>query len=246
MPQVSLQFLGAGDAFASGGRFQTCFYLDGGDEPLLIDCGATSLVPLKRAQIDTNAIGSIVLTHLHGDHFAGLPFLILDGQFSRRTKTLQIAGPPGTDERLQRVFEALYPGATGVERAFETRVVELADGVPCDLGPAVVTPFAVCHPSGAPAYALRIQYADKVIAYSGDTGWTASLLAAADGADLFVCECNFYERKGATHLDWQTLANERAQLTCKRLIVTHMGEDMLARVDEIDVEAAADGLNVEI
>ena len=75
MDQVRIQFLGSGDAFGSGGRFQTCFHLSGPSEPILIDCGASSLIALKRAGLDPSEIGCVLLTHLHGDHFGGLPFL---------------------------------------------------------------------------------------------------------------------------------------------------------------------------
>ena len=76
---VRVTFLGSGDAFAGGGRFQACLHLAGGADPLLLDCGATTLVALKRADIDPSSVGFVALSHLHGDHFAGLPWLILDG-----------------------------------------------------------------------------------------------------------------------------------------------------------------------
>ncbi|MBV8431960.1 MAG: MBL fold metallo-hydrolase, partial [Solirubrobacterales bacterium] len=69
MASVRLTFVGCGDAFAAGGRFQTSFYVEGGEEPLLIDCGATTLAALKRLGIDSTSIGVVVLSHLHGDHF---------------------------------------------------------------------------------------------------------------------------------------------------------------------------------
>ncbi|MBV9423704.1 MAG: MBL fold metallo-hydrolase [Solirubrobacterales bacterium] len=241
MCSVRLTFIGSGDAFASGGRFQACLLLEGAPEPLLIDCGASSLVALKRAGVDPASLGWVALSHLHGDHFAGLPFLILDGQFAGRTRPLVIAGPPGTRDRMERTFEALYPGATSAERAFETRFIEFEERAPCELGPAVITPFEVRHGSGAPAYALRVQYGERLIAYSGDTEWTDNLIAVADSADLFVCECNFFDREVPGHLDYRTLAAHRNELTCRRLVITHMQDDMLARVGEADVEAASDG-----
>src|SRR5262249_46224011 len=97
---VRLRFLGSGDAFASGGRSHTCFLLDGGLEPLLIDCGPTALVALKREHIDPASIGTVALSHLHGDHFGGLPWLVLDGQFADRTRPLLVGGPPGTETRF--------------------------------------------------------------------------------------------------------------------------------------------------
>jgi ribonuclease BN (tRNA processing enzyme) len=244
MGPVSLRFLGSGDAFAGGGRFQACFYLDGGEEPVLIDCGATSLVALKRARIDPASIGWVLLSHLHGDHFAGLPWMILEGQFAHRSRTLVIAGPPGTEQRVQKAFEALYPGGAGAERSFEVRFAELAQPVPHPLGPAVVTPFEVVHGSGAPSYALRVEYAGKVIGYSGDTEWTDTLIEVARGADLFICECNFFGERVRGHMDYGTLLSRRPQLECERLVITHMGEEMLGHLDELELEAADDGLVV--
>src|ERR671929_2175215 len=104
-----LRFLGSGDAFGNGGRFQTCFWLEGAGDSLLIDCGATSLTALKAAGIEPNDIGTVVLTHLHGDHFGGVPFLVLDGQFRRRERDLVVAGPAGTAARLRAAMDVLYP-----------------------------------------------------------------------------------------------------------------------------------------
>lgn len=246
MASVSLRFLGSGDAFASGGRLQACLQLEGAGEPLLIDCGATALVSLKRERIDPASIGCVVLSHLHGDHYAGVAWLILDGQFAGRDRQLVIAGPPGTQARLELAFAALYPGMTSGGRAFATRVVEMQDRSPYDLGPAAVTPFAVAHSSGAPSLALRVDYGGKVIAYSGDTEWTDTLLEVARGADLFVCECNFYDKKVPGHLDFKTLSAQLPRLECKRLVITHMSDEMLARLAELDVQAASDGLVVEV
>jgi ribonuclease BN (tRNA processing enzyme) len=238
---TQIRFLGSGDAFGSGGRFQACLHLDGGPEPVLLDCGATSLIALKRAGIDPASIGWVALSHLHGDHFAGLPWLVLDGQFAKRTRPLVIAGPDGTRERFERTFECLYPGATNAQRPFETRFVEYVPRVPIELGPALVTAFEVRHRAGAPACALRVEYGGTVIAYSGDTEWTDALVDVAAGADLFVCECNFFDMKAPGHLDYETLMTHRTELACERIVLTHMSEQMLARVDDVSLESAADG-----
>jgi ribonuclease BN (tRNA processing enzyme) len=246
MAGVRLRFLGCGDAFASGARLQTCFALEGAAEPVLIDCGATALVSLKRERIDPASIGYVALSHLHGDHFAGVPWLILDGQFTGRKRPLVVAGPPGTEQRLELAFEALYPGTFSRERPFDTRFVELAQRQRAELGPAVVTPFAVAHPSGAPSNALRVEYAGKVIAYSGDTEWTDALLEVARGADVFVCECNFFDTRVPGHLDFRTLSAQLPRLECRRLVIAHMSEEMLARLAEVDLETATDGLAIEL
>ena len=243
---LTLTFLGSGDAFGSGGRLQTCMLVQGDGHRWLVDCGTTSLVALRRAGIDLASIDAIFISHLHGDHFGGVPFVLLDGQFRRGTRPLTVAGPPGVQARVTAVMEALFPGATRVERRFRTTFVEWGEREAMELAGARVVPYPVVHPSGAPPFALRLQAGDRTLVYSGDTEWTDVLVEAARGADLFVCEAYTFERPIKFHLDWATLAAHRAALACRRLIVTHMSEDMLARLAGLDVEAARDGLTVEV
>ena len=106
---MRVRFVGSGDAFGSGGRWQTCIHLADEGHVLLVDCGATSLVALKAQGLDPNAVGAVAVTHLHGDHFGGLPFLILDGQFSHRSAPLLVAGPPGIRGRLARRWRYCSP-----------------------------------------------------------------------------------------------------------------------------------------
>ena len=241
MGQVQLQFLGSGDAFGSGGRFQTCLLLRGADGALLIDCGASSLIAMKRTGVDPGEIGWVLLSHLHGDHFGGLPFLVLDGQFSRRTRPLVVAGPAGTCARVEAAMEVFFPNSTRIARKFGVEFFELAARSAAAVGPATVTPFPVEHASGAPSYALRVEYGGKVVVYSGDTEWTDSLVEAARGADLFVCEAYFFEKKIKFHLDYATLRDRRKRLECSRIILTHMSQDMLGRLAESEMECASDG-----
>src|SRR5262249_54379910 len=194
---------------------------------LLIDCGASSLIAMRRLGIDPSTIGAIVVTHLHGDHFAGIPFVILDGQFGGRTSPLTIAGPPGTQARIESAMEVLFPGSTKVMRQFQVGVVELASQRSTSLEEATVTPFHGEHASGAPPFAVRIAYGGKIVSYSGDTQWTDVLLKAADGADLFIAEAYFFERQIKYHLDYRTLQAHRVDLGCRRLVLTHLSGDML-------------------
>ena len=238
---MKVRFLGSGDAFGSGGSFQTCIHVESGASQLLLDCGASSLIAMRRFGVDPQAIDTVILSHLHGDHFGGVPFLILDGQFKRRTRPLLVAGPPGVETRVREAMEVFFPGSTRIERKFETRFVELADRVAVEVGPVHVTGYEVSHASGAPPFALRITGEGKIVTYSGDTEWTESLVDAARGADLFIAEALSYDKRIRYHLDLATLLEHRSRLDCRRLILTHMGEDVLARLDGLAVEAAEDG-----
>jgi ribonuclease BN (tRNA processing enzyme) len=244
--EIALRFVGSGDAFGSGGRLQTCLHLSGaGEGSLLLDCGASSLIGLKGAGLDPSEVGWVLLTHLHGDHFGGVPFLILDGQFRRRVRPLVVAGPAGVRARVEAAMEVLFPGSTAVTRRFEVSYVELSDRVPAVIGPARVTPFLVEHASGAPPHALRIEYGGRTVTYSGDSQWTDGLVDAARGADLFVCEAYTFERPLPYHLDLATLRAHAPRLEARRIILTHMGPDMLARAGA-GWECARDGLVVTL
>lgn len=246
MAEVSVRFIGAGDAFGDGGRLQACILLTGGGGDLLLDCGATSLTGLKRAGVAPSEIGTVLISHLHGDHFGGLPFLILDGQFNRRELPLLIAGPPGLRERLRATMEALYPGSSRVDRRFPVDVVELVSEEPASVGPARVTPFEVEHGSGAPPLSLRVDYGGKVIAYSGDTAWTDALVEVARGADLFICEAYTFEKEVPFHLSYRRLQRERSRLECRRLVLVHPGPEMLANLGSVPDEVAEDGAVIEL
>jgi ribonuclease BN (tRNA processing enzyme) len=238
---MEVRFLGSGDAFGSGGRFQACLAVRAGPDLVLVDCGASSLVAMRRFGVDPSAVDGVVLSHLHGDHFGGLPFLVLAGQFSRRSRPLVVAGPTGTATRVRDAMEVFFPGSSGVARRFPLEFVELSDRQEARLGAMTVTPYAVVHASGAPAFALRLACEGKVLAYSGDTEWTDALVDVSAGADLFVCEAYFYEKPVKYHLDYRTLMQHRAELGCRRLVLTHLSEDMLARLPLDGVEWAEDG-----
>jgi ribonuclease BN (tRNA processing enzyme) len=245
MTEVVVQFLGSGDAFGSGGRYQTCVYVTSEQCHFLIDCGASSLIAMKRWGVRPSTIDVILLTHLHGDHFGGLPFFILDAQLiSKRTKPLVVAGPPGLQRRIYEAMEVLFPGSSGVQQKFSLAFVELMDGTQAPIGPLTVTPYQVVHASGAPPYALRIACSGKVLAYSGDTEWTEALLQAAHGADLFICEAYFFAKKVKYHLDYKTLLRHRPDLGCRRVIMTHMSEEMLTKLPHLELEAAEDGQRI--
>ncbi|MDO8875785.1 MAG: MBL fold metallo-hydrolase, partial [Pseudolabrys sp.] len=232
---MHLTIIGCGDAFGSGGRFNTCFLLETAKATLLVDCGASSMSALNARQIDTNRIDGIVLSHLHGDHFGGLPFLLLHAQFlARRDKPLLIAGPPGTRERLDTLLEACFPKAkTGIPWRFKWDVQEIPVALPSDvLGHTLVT-AEVIHQSGAPSTALRLSDGEKTFAYSGDTEWTDALLAIARDADLFICECYAYAGSKMTgHLSWEILQPRLGDLAAKQTMLTHMNPTMLAKTDE--------------
>ncbi len=245
MKKVSIKFLGSGDAFGSGGRLQTCIFIESVESKYLLDCGASALISMKRFAMSTDEIDAILITHLHGDHFGGIPFFILDSQLiSKRTRPLVIAGPPGIKERVDKAMEILFPGSSGVKQKFRIKFLDLYAGTPTMLNHDFVTAEEVVHASGSPSYALRLDCAGKSIVYSGDTEWTDNLISILRGADLFIAEAYFFDKKIKFHLDYKTLLEKRDKLDCKRVILTHMNEDILYRLDSLELEYAEDGKEI--
>jgi ribonuclease BN (tRNA processing enzyme) len=247
---MRLTLIGSGDAFSSGARLQTCFHVRTGKGAFLIDCGATVLVGLKRHQVDPDTIDTIYITHLHGDHFAGLVwFLMYAFYVTRRTAPLTIAGPEGIEARVKAASEALFPGSYNVSRRHPLTYVEYRLDTPMRIGEALVTAREVSHPSGAPSCALRLEVAGRTLAYSGDTEWTENLIRCGEGADLYITECYAFDKPVRYHLDWKTLQPNLARIGAKRILITHMNEDMLAQrtlLAAAGVLAAEDGLTLDV
>jgi ribonuclease BN (tRNA processing enzyme) len=242
---MRLRFIGTGDAFGSGGRFNTCLHITGAHASLLLDCGASSLVAMKKAGIDRGAIDVILITHFHADHFGGIPFFILDQQLNiKRTRPLLIAGPPGLPEWFERAMSIAFPGERRLPFPLGLREVEI--GKTNVIAGMDVTPFHVVHDDRAgPCLAYRIGLDGKVICYSGDTEWTDTLVAAAQDADLFVCECYMFEKPRKSHMSLAVLRQHLSAINAKRVVLTHLSEDMLSQRDKVDLEIADDGKVIE-
>jgi ribonuclease BN (tRNA processing enzyme) len=244
---MQLQFIGSGDAFGSGGRLNTCFHVTGDQVNFLIDCGASSLIGLKREAIRRNDIQFILLTHFHADHFGGLPFFIIDAQlFSKRNQPLTIVGPPGLVQRYEQAMEFSFPGSSKTKQKFDLSFIELKPKEEAQVAGVRVRPFQALHGDpGGPFFSYRLEAENRTLAYTGDTEWTEELFQTAAQSDLFIAEAYFFEKKVKYHLDLATLRERVPFIQTKRLILTHMSEDMLGRVGDLVFETAYDGKMVK-
>jgi ribonuclease BN (tRNA processing enzyme) len=247
---MKVTVIGCGDAFGAGSRLQTSFHVRAANSTFLIDCGATTLIGMHRLGLDSGEIDAVFVSHLHGDHFGGLPWLLIDAKYvTHRTRPLVITGPKGIEQRFNAVAEGLYPNCIQLERKFELVFVEYEERSPLDVGGVNVTPFEVYHPSGAPPYALRFDLDGKVLSFTGDTGWVDVLCEVAHDADLFISECFQYDVTLPIHLDYKTIDAHYEKLGAKRVLLTHMGEAMVEESAKVNTDRyviAEDGMSFEL
>ena len=245
---MQVTFVGCGDAFGSGGRFNTCFHVRSENACFLIDCGASSLIAMKAQGIDRNEIQTIIFTHFHGDHFGGLPYFLLDAQFfSKRTAALTILGPSGLEDWYERVMETTFPGSSNTKQKFELTFRELTPASTETIGDLKITAARVRHgPPEGPFHAYRIEVGGKTVAYTGDTEWMDNLVEIGCNADLFIAEAYFCDKRVPLHLDLITLEEQLPQIQPKRLVLTHMNDDMLGRLSDVPYETAEDGLVINL
>jgi ribonuclease BN (tRNA processing enzyme) len=244
---AKVTFVGSGDAFGSGGRFNTCILIDVAGMRVALDCGASSLIALKALGIDHNTIDAIVCTHIHGDHCGGIPFLMIDAMLgAKRERPLLIAGPIGIEAGVRAMQLALFPGSERMTPSFKVDFVELAtERAHVVAGMRIVTYPAIHTPETNPT-SVRIEAGGTIIAYTGDSEWTRFMPDLARDADLLIAECYFYRKPVRFHLNYPTLAEHRHELAAKKIILTHMGPEMLAAQDAVPELCAHDGMVIEI
>ena len=242
---VRLTFVGSGNAFADGARSHACIHVSAPGVSLLLDCGGSSLPAIKR-EIDPEAVDAIAVSHLHGDHFGGIPYLVIEQHYAGRTAPLAIGGPRALPERLRAAEAALYPDFfRKTKLGFAVR--EFALGArETELGGALVSALPVRHVPESDPHGLRVRIGPTLIAYSGDAAWSDDLVRVAKGADLFICDATYFDREEPSHISYRALMAHRDELDCGRIVLTHLGAETIARIGELELEHAVDGTTLEI
>ena len=140
----------------------------------------------------------------------------------------------------------MYRETGSLPLPFELEFVELLPKKSWIIDDLRTDPFRVPHQEKEISLGLRVQLDGRVILYSGDTGWTEELVTQSEGADLFICECCFFETRVPTHLDYPRIAENHHRFGSRELVLTHLGREVLDRHSEIKIKTAHDGLAVDL
>ena len=246
---LRLLCLGSSDAFNSGGRANSCYWVDDADGSYLIDCGPTTTQALKREaqQLSLASLDTIYVTHLHGDHINGLPVLLLELNFGqKRQRPLKIIGPPTTQARLKMLCEVSYPTMLTALISYEIEFQEHPLDFEGMLGHRQLKSIAALHDPTAYPTSLRItDSSGHALVFSGDTGWNPKLIDLSAQVDIFVLECSYATSLFSGHVSLDEIIKVRSRLTPTQLILTHLGVESRAAAlniqDDLNVHVADDG-----
>ncbi len=144
-------------------------------------------------------------------------------------------------------METLFEHSSKTQQKFELSVLPLKPQETRSISGVTVTPYPVVHGnSGGPFLGFRLEAEGRVLAYTADTEWTETLVPLGRDADLFIAEAYTYESNVRNHLSLKSLEAHLAEIAPKRLILTHMSDDMLSRLDGLPYITAHDGLVVDV
>lgn len=252
---MKLTVVGSGTAAPTAERVCSGYWLEAGDDRLLLDCGAGVVHGMARLGLPWAEIDHLLVTHFHNDHTGDVPMLLFalkHGVRPKRAKPLTIWAPHGIGERL-KAMEAAF-GDHVADPGFPLLVREVQPGEAFAVAGLTVRAAATPHTDESLAY--RLEGPAGTLGYTGDTGPSDEVAAFMEGADVLVAECSLPDDLAIeTHLSPSSLAAMAGRAAPGQLVITHVypqldSLDPVALVREAgwagDVVRAVDGLTLEL
>jgi len=218
---LELRFIGTGNAFAPGGLCWNGFTANG---RFLFEAPPHALQALNQLGADPNGLDAVVISHHHGDHFLGLPFLLLHWKYQRRTRPVTIVGPPQTREIATEIAARVFPGIFEMEYGVAWREVDAGDRI--EVAGLEIEALAMKHDARLSAsLGFNARLDGRRFSYTGDTAMCESVLEMAQHAEVLVSECASRSEKIPVHMN---LADDmpllrRAMPSQSHLVITHIG-----------------------
>ncbi len=228
----TITVLGSGNAFNDGERSYPAFLIQTNNSQFLIDCGPTTVLQMRKLGFDLDFLDGMIITHFHGDHIAGIPFLLLDFHYlSKRTRQFTCVGPKGLNATIERLYEACYKKTASEPRSYPLNYKILKLGEIISEFGAKIQAFSMLHSSESLGY--RISHPSATIAITGDTSWNDEIPKMANGVDLLISECNFWNMELGGHMNYKILEKHLSEINARKIVLTHPSSDVLEHEKEL-------------
>jgi ribonuclease BN (tRNA processing enzyme) len=182
---MKLSFLGVGEACDPEHGNTSFQVVAANDVHLLCDCGFTIPHTYFAGCQDAEQLDLVWLSHFHGDHFFGMPLLLLRLWEMGRRSPLTICGQRGVGEQVMRAMELAFSGFTA-KLAYEVRFVEVEPGRVHEVAGLSLQTVETVH--GQRNLGLLLDDGEKKLYYSGDGRPTAEVVDLVRQSDLAVHE----------------------------------------------------------
>jgi len=182
---MKLIFLGTSGSIPTAERNLPAIVLRRDRELLLFDCGEGAQRQMARAGVSPMRLKAVFLTHFHGDHFLGLPGLVQTLALMNRTDELEVYGPPGTVELVEKLLGLGYYTLT-----FKVQAHDMEPGGELRRGDYLIKTCEVDHTVQSLAYVLIEDtrpgkfYPEKAVALGVRHGPDFSRLRAGQDIEL--------------------------------------------------------------
>ena len=217
---MQVHFLGVGEA-CDPERFNTSLLVVSGSKNhyILLDCGFTTPHRYFADCSDPNQLDALWVSHFHGDHFFGIPLLLLRFWEMERSKPLLLVGQPGLEEKVKNILDLAYPAFLG-RLQYALQYHEIEDGQSLHVGGFFWQAAVTEH--SQPCLALKLSADGKSVFYSGDGRPTVASISLAQGCNLVVHEAYRVVGQTANHGSLAECLNLARQTGCEKLAIVHV------------------------
>lgn len=240
MSNVKVRVLGSGNAFNQNNRLNSSYLVESKEQKILIDCGFTTPLALQQNDIPCNEIDAVLITHYHGDHFAGLSAMLLALSYtSLQKKQLLIVGAEDVEDRVRELVKVLYPGSEKVFNTLDIKFQTITKSF--KIGGISVEAIPMIHSVEALPYGFILDFNFKKIGFSGDTCWHAGVVDLITRVDAVFLECNLVKKVGKGHISVEELEESKlVQSKKSNIYLTHLSGASYRLAEEKDYNCIAD------
>lgn len=208
------------------------------NDELLIDLGNGNVKTIKQYGNDISKINTVFITHLHGDHYADIPFLIADREILQYTGRLDtdliIYGPEALEEKTRCVCEAFFGKYEKKKKLTRTSFKKVEEGKTEKINGYEITPYLVDHYDVKPAYGYVVKKDGKSVGFSGDSLYCEAIDEIIKNSDISVLDMSS-QKPTPSHMNMEDIIKLCNKYPEKKMIATHMHAEIRKPANDLKI-----------